>query len=1159
MKVMLLRRGNRFAILTALSVVLAWGSSASGAKSSSAWKRVKRVAVYTSPRRARYPSITTAADGSLLVLLTRQTVEQEKAGRGDLVVTRSADKGVTWSGGRVVFHGDVGEPHARGTMTTLKSGRIVAPFAEISASRGAPRSTLRLLSSDDNGTTWQASALKVTSELTWLAPSGKVLESADGTLSMPIYGAASAGDLKATIHNSGVVRSTDGGKTWGDVSWLARGGGGVVGAVRGVRFSFEGPVVRQLPDGRWLALMTARRLDPSTVGPGSPHVICRLWSADEGRTWTEPDQLTPGAWPGLGIAGQHALCANTHWAAWGGMQLEVSRDGFESIFQELPLMRRGWISGRTNNPKEVPPPPTVPHLADSWQFEHYGFPSIEAIDNNSVAVVFGRTQWGTPYYHEFDPPELDQIPMEMEKIQAVFYERASHSEENTRNTASRPQGRWVLTERILVPDLDGPMAQLPDGDLIATVGGTLRQSSDGGRTWTTIPGATLPENLGALGVLQSGRWLASSQIVNQEWRGGGATIVGDEGGYPVRKSRMDQSYDAAIVVSHSDNRGKTWHPSVPFKGPFQWAVPSVSHFIESADGTIALPIFGCVTDEEMRSYSSSNGVIRSRDGGRTWGDFSFVFRTNSKGPDDHQPEPRFSEMDIVALPNGHWVAYSRNERIGAGPQGMGATAVAVSTDLGRTWRKTGGSLVGVSQQKGVVLPDGGIALSYRSHSWQQAGVAITYDEGHSFSSFLAGPYETMNAFLTAKEEFAVFTGKSRRSDSLAAVYRWKPRSEPTPSSETSIAMRNPRSLDGPIACERIALGARGDYKPCIAKLPNGELLLVAFDAAKKIDGKLCEDMLLWRSSDGGRTWSDRQVIPPLGREPYFTVLDDGTVFISVHFLQQDIRNKAGYVYSMLHRSTDGGRTWTTTDIRLEDVPGAKAGDSVITGRNVVKLKDGTLIFGVGVRRGPEYLWRSRDNGKTWDKTLACTYHGADQTKMPFPILGEAFYWQARSGDLLAVCRVTPTIFPPIPGTGIPEQKNDHYERMVLFRSKDGGHNWHLEELGSYYGEMYPAILRLNDGRLLFTFTLREAIPPQEPPLGVRAVLGVETDDGFQFDFNHDRIVIDAKTRVDNDSGGGFGPTVQLDDGTLVTSYSYRGPSDGGTDLNIEVVRWRLPE
>jgi hypothetical protein len=39
------------------------------------------------------------------------------------------------------------------------------------------------------------------------------------------------------------------------------------------------------------------------------------------------------------------------------------------------------------------------------------------------------------------------------------------------------------------------------------------------------------------------------------------------------------------------------------------------------------------------------------------------------------------------------------------------------------------------------------------------------------------------------------------------------------------------------------------------------------------------------------------------------------------------------------------------------------------------------------------------------------------------------------------------------------------------------------------------------------------------------------------------------------SGGGFGPTVQLDDGMLVTSYSYRGED---AETHLEVIRWRLP-
>ena len=276
-----------------------------------------------------------------------------------------------------------------------------------------------------------------------------------------------------------------------------------------------------------------------------------------------------------------------------------------------------------------------------------------------------------------------------------------------------------------------------------------------------------------------------------------------------------------------------------------------------------------------------------------------------------------------------------------------------------------------------------------------------------------------------------------------------------------------------------------------------------------------------------------------------------------------MRNKEGYTYSMLHRSTDRGETWETTEIGWQDVPGAAEKETVITNRNVLELHDGTLVFGVGAGHGNEYLWRSTDKGKTWDKTLRCKYHGFDQStvkQMQYAILAEAFYWQARSGDLLAVCRVSPKHFPPIAGTQIPEEKTDHFQRMILYRSKNGGQNWTLEELGSYYGEMYPAVLRLRDSRMLFTFTLREAISPQQPPLGVRAVLGRETEDGYQFDFGHDRIMIDTKSVVGRMSGGGFGPTVQLDDGTLVTSYSYAGP--GGwkeDDFHIEVVRWRLPE
>ena len=230
--------------------------------------------------------------------------------------------------------------------------------------------------------------------------------------------------------------------------------------------------------------------------------------------------------------------------------------------------------------------------------------------------------------------------------------------------------------------------------------------------------------------------------------------------------------------------------------------------------------------------------------------------------------------------------------------------------------------------------------------------------------------------------------------------------------------------------------------------------------------------------------------------------------------------------------------------------------TAITGRNVLELNDGSLLFTVASQNGSETLWRSQDKGVTWDKTLTCNFDTVDSANYPWAVLQEATLWQAPDGQLLAVCRVSSKAFPALEGTDIPQENVDHYERMVLYRSKDEGRNWKYEEIGSHYGEMYQHLLRLNDGRLLFTFTMRAAVEPQKPPLGVRAVLGVEQPDGFVFQFQQDRIELDTKTALGQHSGGGFGNTVQLDDGTLVTACSYR-LADSTT--HCEVIRWQLEE
>ena len=382
-----------------------------------------------------------------------------------------------------------------------------------------------------------------------------------------------------------------------------------------------------------------------------------------------------------------------------------------------------------------------------------------------------------------------------------------------------------------------------------------------------------------------------------------------------------------------------------------------------------------------------------------------------------------------------------------------------------------------------------------------------------------------------------------------------------------IEVRNPRQLGvSKIPAQRIPMGVPDDYKPCIAKLPSGELWVVAFHQHQqpewKPEDKYRDIMLFFRSQDGGMTWSDddQSLKHLMAQEPYFSITSDGTIFITSFMISQYICNPLGYGHGYLHRSDDMGQTWETIRLSTEEIPGAAPKPSCIWhSRNVLEMADGSLIYGVDVQYVAQYLWRSHDGGKTWDRSLECSFDGKGLVKAPSGIawwpdgLGEVVFWQARNGDLLGIFRVAPDCFPPIPGTKqIIGKVGGQYQRLVVFRSRDGGQHWTMEkELGSYYGEMYPAVLRLDDARLLLTFTVRGA----RSPLGVHAVFGRETDDGFEFDFEHDRLVLDAQTPINIDSGGGFGPTVQLDDGTLVTAYSWR---DRERLTHIEAMRWKLP-
>ena len=393
-------------------------------------------------------------------------------------------------------------------------------------------------------------------------------------------------------------------------------------------------------------------------------------------------------------------------------------------------------------------------------------------------------------------------------------------------------------------------------------------------------------------------------------------------------------------------------------------------------------------------------------------------------------------------------------------------------------------------------------------------------------------------------------------------------------SDDFMEVRNPKMLGvDRIPVERIPIGTTGDVKPVVAKCPNGDLLVSAYRLAPagtepvkrhpEIKKRVLTSPILFRSRDGGRTWSPPHLPDIAGTEPYVSVTSDGTIFITTHVLWQNILNREEplYCYGMLHRSDDGGKNWTSIRAEPDIIRTEQRGYYNVTTRFPLELSDGSLLFvasGTGIDANT--MLRSTDGGKTWSERYPSVVEGVP-ADYPFPFMAEGVLWQARSGKIMAIFRVDTRHWPEIEKDPLSADRemDDSYDRMMLYSTIDLGHTWkQVDDFGSYC-QMYPSILRLQDGRLLLTFTQRE--PYDEQPSGLRAVVGTELDDGFEFDFRKDLIMIDTKTPGTLPNGGGFGCTVQLDDGMLVSVYSYRTHEHefaGDRQLYCEIVRWRLP-
>jgi hypothetical protein len=270
-----------------------------------------------------------------------------------------------------------------------------------------------------------------------------------------------------------------------------------------------------------------------------------------------------------------------------------------------------------------------------------------------------------------------------------------------------------------------------------------------------------------------------------------------------------------------------------------------------------------------------------------------------------------------------------------------------STDGGRTWQAdTGGFGAGGAQlADGRVL-----GLEYRclpdkeDQGWYRVERSVSQDSGRSFEKTQArvfvpeakaamghGPHVGplfMRSIVPRQDGslVALMAGWFRGDDTPCPYGRGRPYSRAYTCESTDDGLTW-RFLSN-IAYEEI--GSEGYNEGSLRRLPSGELLAVLRTGNEK-DFHCQDNPIMWTvSQDDGQTWTRPERTGVEGAYPSLAVLSDGLVVMSY-----------GRPGAMLVFSADGGRTWTDVNV-VDTTPYSGYTD-------VVEVGAGHLLVGFGTK------------------------------------------------------------------------------------------------------------------------------------------------------------------------------------------------------------------
>lgn len=184
-------------------------------------------------------------------------------------------------------------------------------------------------------------------------------------------------------------------------------------------------------------------------------------------------------------------------------------------------------------------------------------------------------------------------------------------------------------------------------------------SRDGGKSWSD-PVEITPRwedaRNPAFGVNAKGELIAAY------WKACLDCYVDTDNG-PQWKSLPATGKQPTMFVRRSADQGRAWSREWPYRSALLKLPSPYGRIIPAPDGTLCMGVYG-TPRRKGKGYNDVTILLRSKDGGRTWGDESLV-------------AVKHNETSYVFLPDGRLMAAARSE--------SGHIATLFSDDGGRRW------------------------------------------------------------------------------------------------------------------------------------------------------------------------------------------------------------------------------------------------------------------------------------------------------------------------------------------------------------------------------------------------------------------------------------------------------------------------------------------